>query len=134
MSNFLREEERKELRQQHRKERDRRTADRIKAVLWSDDGWSYKQIAKLLFLDEETVSKHVDEYRSSQKLDIESGGSESKLSEAQTQELMGHLEVYTYVKVVDICEYVNRRWGVVYTVQGMYSWLKNHKFSYKKSK
>jgi DNA-binding NarL/FixJ family response regulator len=74
MSNFLREEERKELRQQHRKEKDRRTADRIKAVLWWDEGLSYKQIAEALFLDEETISKQVNEYRSLHKLGIESGG------------------------------------------------------------
>ena len=62
MGKFLEEEERGKLKQEHRKEKDRRRADRIKAVLLSDKGWSYKEIAEALFLDEETVSKHVAEY------------------------------------------------------------------------
>jgi hypothetical protein len=39
MKNFLTEAERAELKQRHRREKDRRTADRIKAVLLSDAGW-----------------------------------------------------------------------------------------------
>jgi hypothetical protein len=35
---------------QHRTEHDRRRADRIKAVLLRDDGWSHEQIAAALFL------------------------------------------------------------------------------------
>jgi hypothetical protein len=38
MKNFLTKTERQELRVRHRREKDRRTADRIKAVLLSDSG------------------------------------------------------------------------------------------------
>ncbi len=38
MKNYLTEEERAQLRLQHRRERDRREADRIKAVLLYDKG------------------------------------------------------------------------------------------------
>ncbi|GHU18218.1 hypothetical protein FACS189472_06220 [Alphaproteobacteria bacterium] len=34
----------------------------MKAVLLSDKGWSYRDIAEALFLDGETISKHLDEY------------------------------------------------------------------------
>ncbi|GHT93817.1 hypothetical protein FACS1894122_09650 [Alphaproteobacteria bacterium] len=60
MKNFLTKEEETELKQRHRQEKDRRTADRIKAVLLSNKGWSYRYISEALFLDEETISKHVE--------------------------------------------------------------------------
>ncbi|ETZ04429.1 hypothetical protein [Holospora undulata] len=47
MQKFLKKEYRVTLRTQHRQEKNRRAADRIKAVLLSDKGWSYRQIARL---------------------------------------------------------------------------------------
>jgi transposase len=117
MKNFLKETERQELKKRHRQEKDRRTADRIKAVL-SDNGWSFREIAGILLLDEETISKHIDEYRTQQKLSIQTGGSSSKLSEGQETELVKHLESKTYLKVAEICD-VARTCGVKYTVSGM---------------
>lgn len=134
MKKFLTEEKRRELKAQHRREKDRRTGDRIKAILLSDEGWPFKMIAKALFLDEETISKHVEEYKSQNKLSIQTGGSESKLNKIQTQELIEHLEKQTYAKAQDICAYVQEKYGVSYTVPGMTSWLKFHRFSYKHPK
>ncbi|GHU23143.1 hypothetical protein FACS189472_16120 [Alphaproteobacteria bacterium] len=128
MKNFLTQEEELELKQKHRTEKDRRTADRIKAVLMSNTGWSYREISKVLLLDEETVSKHVDEYRSDKKLSIVVGGSESKLSAEQSSELIKHLESRTYLKALEICAYIKEVYGIEYTVAGMTSWLKSHGF------
>lgn len=58
MKDFLTSEEKETLRKQHRRERDRRVADRIKAVLLSDKGWSYRHIAEALMLDEECSDPH----------------------------------------------------------------------------
>jgi transposase len=93
-------------------------------VLLSDSGWSYRQISEALFLDEETISKHVDEYVTQRKLSIQSGGSKSKLSDEQESALAEHLESKTYLKVVEICDYVVQTYGVHYTVSGMTNWLK----------
>ena len=57
----------------------------------SNKGWTYRQIVEALFWDEETISEHVNEYQESRKLSIQTGGSQSKLNEQQTQELMKHL-------------------------------------------
>jgi hypothetical protein len=45
---FLGEEERAQLKLQHKIERDKRVSDRIKAVLLYDKGWTTKQIAEAL--------------------------------------------------------------------------------------
>lgn len=74
MEDFLTPEELLDLRLRHRKEKDGRTRDRIKAVLLLHKGWSYKQISEALFLDEETISNHVSEYREERKLRIVTGG------------------------------------------------------------
>jgi len=127
---FLTKQEFSDLEVLHRKEKDRRVADRIKAVLLSNEGWSFKQIGVALRLDESTVSKHVHEYREEKKLKIVIGGSDSKLSSAQAEELSAHIASQTYVKVSDICNYIKEKYGIVYTVSGMTSWLKDNGFSY----
>jgi transposase len=132
INGFLTTEERSELKQRHRKEKDRRTGDRIKAVLLSDKGWNFRQISEALFLDEATISKHVEEYQASKKLTIAAGGSESKLSSSQTQELAEHLDAKTYLKVSEICAYVEETYSVKYSAQGMTNWLNRNGFSYRK--
>lgn len=79
MSNFLSQKEELKLRHQHRKEKNRKHADRLKAVLLSNKGWTYRSIAEALFLDEETVSTHISDYKTKNKLSNDSGGSVSKL-------------------------------------------------------
>src|SRR5271156_2476448 len=106
MGTLLNAEQRQELMFRHRTERDKRVADRIKAVIWRDDGMSHAQIAALLFLSDEGVRQHLKDYEDSAKLAPENGGSASKLDAAQTVELLAHLDARLYVKVVEICAYV----------------------------
>lgn len=49
---------REHLTQRHRKERDKRICDRIKAVLAYDAGYSYSEIAKILLLDDVILYKN----------------------------------------------------------------------------
>ena len=46
----------------HRGERDGRVRDRIKAVLLRDDGMSYGEIARVLFLSDEGVRQQIEDY------------------------------------------------------------------------
>ena len=64
----LNEKERYDLQKQHKRERDKRICDRIKAVLAYDKGHSYPQIAEILLLDEGTVRRHIEDYVSQRKL------------------------------------------------------------------
>jgi len=72
---YLTEQKRAQLRAQHKLERDGRVRDRIKAVLLSDEGWTPQQIAKVLLISDQAVREHVQEYKASEKLKPESGGS-----------------------------------------------------------
>lgn len=132
MISFLSETDCATLRMKHRSEKDRRVADRIKAVLLSNKGWSYRQIAEALLIDEQTISRHVEEYKVSLKLTLKSGGSVSKLDTSQTACLVLHLETVLYAHVHQIMAYVEKTFGVRYSRQGMTCWLHHHGFGYKK--
>lgn len=134
MNEFLTHDERTTLIMQHRQERDRRIADRIKTILLADDGMLYVDIARVLFLDDQSISRFVLEYKDRQKLKPENGGSVSKLTEEQTALLCEHLGETLYTKTKDICGYVFETFGVSYTVAGLTHWLHDHDFSYKKPK
>lgn len=130
--NFLSDEERAQLRLQHKIERDGRIRDRIKAVLLYDKGWSIKQIAEALLISEDTIRNHVEEYKNLKKLKPESGGSVEKLSNEQALLLEKHLENHTYLYTKDIVAYVESVFKIHYTIHGMRNWLQRHGFSYKK--
>ena len=89
--------QRQELLFRHRTERDRRVADRIKAVLLAEKSWSCEQIAQALFLSDESIRKHLKDYTKAQKLKPENGGSEPQLNTAQTSEVLEHLDTKIYV-------------------------------------
>lgn len=131
---FLTKEERGNLIQKHREEKNRRNADRCKAILLSDSGWTNIKIAEVLFIDSETVGRHINEYKDSQKTENKTGGSESKLTTEQTKELIDHLETQTYVSSKDISAYVKSKYQVDYSGRGMRSWLYINEFSFKKPK
>jgi len=130
--NFLSDEERSQLKAQHKKERDKRICDRIKAVLLYDKGWSYQEIAEALLLSDDAIYQHVDEYKTFKKLKPEGGGSVEKLSAEQSKFLEAHLQKHTYLYIKDIAAYVQSVWNITYAVSGMRNWLQRHDFSYKK--
>jgi transposase len=129
---FLNDQKRTQLKIQHKQERDGRIRDRIKAVLLYDEGWSPQQIAKVLLISDQAVRDHVEDYKASNKLNPESGGSEERLSKEQANQLETHLREHTYLYVKDIIAYVQATFGETYTVPGMRTWLQRHGFSYKK--
>ena len=129
---FLSDQERTQLRTQHKRERDRRICDRIKAVLLYDKGWSVAAIAEALLLSDDAVREHIAEYKNSQKLKPESGGSIEKMSMEQAELLELHLHAHTYLYVKDIAAYVRATFGIEYTAHGLRNWLRRHGFSYKK--
>jgi len=134
MKTNLSSEQKKLLEAHHRVERDGRVRDRMKVILLSSEGWTNKAIAQALRIHPETVAQHLNEWEEKDKLKPENGGSESKLSEQQTQLLEQHLQKKIYLNVSDICRYIAQTWQVMYTVSGMTKWLKAHDFRYKQPK
>ena len=129
---YLSEEQRNGLNERLSTEKDARVLDKIRAVLLHDMGYSFTDIGTFQFLHPETISRHIQEYLEQEKLSIDSGGSKSKLTELQTDQLLEHLSSNRYTKVIEICHYVNDTYGVSYSISGMTDWLHLHGFSYRK--
>jgi transposase len=127
-------QEKQALEKRHRKERDGRVRDRIKAVLLKSEGWINEAIAQALRIHVDTVSAHLQEWVEEQKLKPENGGSSSKLDPVQTKRLSQHLQDNLYTRVADICAYVLKSTQRRYTVSGMTKWLHEKGFCYKQPK
>lgn len=132
MESILTSKEKQSLIARHRKERDGRIRDRIKAVLLHDKGYSNTKIAEILLLDDETIRRHIENYFKNKKLTPENGGSAGKLNQAESRKLIAHLSEITYLYVKDICSYVKKTFKKKYSVSGMTKWLHSNGFCYKK--
>ena len=137
MANFLTPTERAELLRHHKTERMRRFADRIKAILLLDGGWTYEEVAEALFLDDATVRRYQQSYQEGgiQGLvkDAYKGGI-AKLSALEESELKEHLTEVTYRSTKEIVAYVEREHDTSFTIGGMRHLLKRLDFSYIKPK
>ena len=122
------------LEYRHKKARDKRECDRIKAILLRDEGWSTTTIAQALRIHETSVVRYIDDYIRRDKLTINSGGSTGYLNHQQTQELIAHLCEVTYLHTHQILAHIESEYDIKYTVPGLNKWLHQHGFSYKKPK
>jgi len=129
----LTEEKKASLELQHLQCKDKKDSDRLKAVLLFSEEWTVPQISQALRVHQTTIIRHINEYHEG-KLKNESGGSESKLDESQTEELISHLEAHTYHHVHEIILFIKDKWGISFSIPGMNKWLHRHAFSYKKPK
>jgi hypothetical protein len=94
-------------------------------VLLRDDGMSYGEIARVLFLSDEGVRQQIEDYlRQNGKLQPENGGSEARLTDEQAKKLEVHLDETIYTRTRDIVEYVKETFGVAYSVRGLTKWQK----------
>lgn len=137
METFLRLEERAILEEAHRASRQKREADRIKAVLSYDDGFSVEQIARVLRMDESSVYRHIQRYQEEgldRFLEEQYTGGECRLTDEQLQALDAHLEGQTYRDSKEIAAHIQAMYGTTYSHSGMVELLHRLDYVYKKSK
>lgn len=126
-----------ELRRAHRSCKDKRAADRIKAVYSLAMGFSPEAIAEILMIDEETLRNYVNRYQQGGTVELTQDhykGSSAKLTSQELAELDEHLQQTTYLTTEEIIAYVEQTYHVVYSTSGMTALLHRLKFTYKKSK
>lgn len=131
---ILTDTEKYELELRHKAARDSRECDRIKAVLLRSEGWSTAMISQALRIHSSTVTNHLNDYISELKLKPENGGSSSLLTAEQVEEIIQHISDNVYTKSIDIVAYIQKNYGVTYTVSGINKWLHRVGFSYKRPK
>lgn len=120
----------------HRRERNASYADRLKAILLLNDGYSFEQIAKILLLDDQTIRNYVSRYEQSSIEGLTSDkytGYSGWLTEEEELKLSEHLEENTYLDVTPIIFYVKHTFGKEYSQSGMRDLLHRIGFVYKKT-
>ena len=126
-----------ELRAAHRTTRDKREADRIKAVVLLATGWGAEAVAEVLQVDANTVRNHFKRYRDGgleALVHVAYRGSECALGEAELAELDAHLQTHLYQTARGAARWVEERFGVCYTESGMTALLHRLGYVYKKPK
>ena len=124
-----------ELEKFHRSLRDKRQADRIKAVIALSKGWSAAQVAEILLFDENTSRHYFERYQQGgvpALLDDSYSGAEPKLDVHQMSELEGYLEEYILPDAKSVIAHIDKQYGVHYSVSGVTDLLHRLGFSYKK--
>ncbi len=137
MAGFLTHRQIKAYKYLHKNTKVQKRADRIKAILLLNNGYTYEEIADILLIDDGTVRRwhRIFEYDGIKTLleDNYNGGT-SKLMTSEKLELTKHLEDNIFLTAKEICAYVQAKYGVDYTSKGMTSLLHQMGFSYKKPK
>ena len=130
-------EELEDLRAAHRRTRDKREADRIKAVVLLATDWRAEEVAEVLQVDPNTVRNHFRRYRQG---GIEAlgntafRGSACALDEEQLAILDAHLQEHLYLSAKAVAHWVEETFGVSYTESGMTALLHRLGYVYKKPK
>jgi transposase len=97
----LTEDEKVKLESRHKKCRDKRECDRIKAVLLCSEGWSSKIIAQALRIHEASIVRHLNDFIQSKKLIIIGAIRLGHLGDAVVEE-------YKTVNGESIIEFLNK--------------------------
>lgn len=137
MKNFiLSPEEIQSLRILHRRTADRWATDRIKTIIaLGGGGWTLEEVAEILLLDTETLRNYINLFKKGGVEELTNRhhkGSSCKLSIAEQAELKQHLSEITYLSIAEIVVYVEKQYGVKYSISGMANLLHKLGFVYKK--
>jgi len=137
MAKLLNQDQKIILQEAHHNSRLRKSADRIKAILLLDGGFSYEQVAEILLLDDMTVRRYEKEYKKTGVdglLESRYHGTEGFLTEFQEKEVVNYLRAHICQTVKEAVSYVNSTYGKIYSIAGMTHLLHRINFVYKKTK
>ena len=132
---FLTSEQRAEIKSLHRQCKERRFADKLKAILLLDRGLSCEEISEILLLDDDTIRNNKMQYLSegvNSLLSDNNKGGVSKLTDKQVAELDKHLSENVYTDSNLIIFWIEANLHVKYSVSGINQLLKRMNYVYKK--
>jgi transposase len=121
----------------HRTLRDRKQADRVKAVMSLGSGWSISTVSEILVLDDNTVRSYFDKYvhgGEEEFLEFNDVGRQPMLTAKQERELSRHLDANVYLSSNEIRHYIKKTFGVDFQSSGVKALLHRLDFVYKKTK
>lgn len=126
-----------ELKLAHKQTREKRAADRIKAILYLHYGLSYAEIAKLLLFDEVTIRRYLKQFKEkgiTGLLEYRYTGGKSHLTLMQEKELKEFFKEQTPQTAMEAVDHVRKTYGMNYSVIGVTKLMHRLGFVYKKPK
>ena len=125
------------LRAAHRTTREKREADRIKAIVLLATGWSAEAVAEVLQVDANTVRSHFRRYQQGgieALVNVAYRGSDCQLTDAELAYLDAHLQKHVYLTAKAVAQWVEHVFEITYTESGMTALLHRLGYVYKKPK
>lgn len=134
----LDEQERKKLKKQVNKTKERKIADRIRVILYKDEGLDNQEIASRLQMGRNQVTKILHLYTEGGLARLQAPddyrGSAPKLTPEQQMQLRHEVTTNIYISAMAVIEWVSAQWEICYSVRGMHGLLKRLGFTYKKNR
>ena len=124
-----------QIKQLHRSCKQRKHADKLKAILMLNDGFSCVEVGKLLLLDDDTIRKYRNTYLSEgtqSLLSDNNKGTVTLLTSEQLAALEKHLTANVYTDSKGIVVWIENEFGVRYSCSGINALLNRRGFVYKK--
>lgn len=134
---FLTEEQVTVLKQAHKTIKDKKLADRIKAVLSLNAGFSYSNIATILLLDEGTLRRYVQRFQEKGidgLLEYRYNGGQSRLTILQQKAVKEYFTEQTPQTAKQAVAYIQSMYGIRYSQIGITKVLHRLGFVYKNPK
>lgn len=131
------EEQINELQKAHRQTKDKRAADRIKAVYSLAIGHSISQVSSILMLDEDTLRDYLKKYLEgglSALIKTHHKGGFCRLDAKQMTSLKSELSSRIYLTSAAVVSYVAETFSISYSPSGMRDLLHRIGYEYKKPK
>lgn len=130
-------EERTQLQQQARTNKDARTVKRILVILALADGYHVAEVAKLFLLDEDTVAKWRNKYRRRRTVTdwlavVHKGGSD-KLTAEQCHGLEAYVQAELITDAAALVDHIKAHYDQDYTLNGVTKLLHRLGFVYKQT-
>jgi transposase len=136
MGKFLTLDERNELLKELSLERSKKYADRIRVILLLDDGETYANIAKFLFLDQGSIANFRKRYKEGGiegLINDHYFGRIAFLSFKNQQILIDDLRFRIFASTSEVIVHVKAKFGITYSRGGMTELLHRLGFSFKKA-
>lgn len=131
----LSQEEKNQIKQLHRSCKQRKHADKLKAILLLDKGHSCIQVGEILLLDDDTIRTYRNTYLNqgtTSLLTDNNKGKKSFLTTKQLAILEQHICDNTYMNSKGIVAWIEKQFNTSYSVAGINGLLKRLDFVYKK--
>ena len=137
MPGFLTDKQVVVLKQAHRHTRDKKLADRIKAIVMLHKGFTYTQIAQALMLDEITLRRYVRQFQKQGLdglLEFRYAGGQTRLTVVQERQLKVFLNINTQRTALAVAKYIQNEYATSFSLIGVTKLLHRLGFSFKKPK